>query len=435
MNKLPLVAIVGRANVGKSSIFNRLVGKLQAIVAREPGTTRDTVWGRVVYGQQTFTLVDTAGLKNPEDKFEASIQRQIAQTADIADLLIVVIEANTMITDEDRQVARLVHKSRTPALLVINKADKVKQLDLEQYAKLGIRDWLATSASQNRGFEQLLKRITELIPKAKTTEDKPLIPIAILGRPNVGKSSLFNTIAKKQQALVAERAGTTRDVNQLNITYHKRSIQLLDTAGIRRTGRIEAGAEKFSVLRAIQAIEQSDICLVVMDAHEHSVALDKKIAGMVKDAGKGLILIVSKWDSIEKDSWTHDIMLKEISREFQFVGWAPLIFTSSITGQNVTKILDLALKIFDKRDQKIKTSELNRFLAERVAHHPPAGLKNTHPKLKYMVQTDVHPPTFTIFGSQLDFLHWSYKRYLERELRETYDFYGSPIKLIFSNKH
>jgi len=427
LSKLPVVAIVGRANVGKSSLFNAVLGRRQAVVAREAGTTRDAIRTRVDDDGKSFVLVDTAGLKAAEDEFEASIQEQITEASEAADAILVVVDATAMVTDEDRRVAKMAHKSKKPVILVLNKIDAAKNNDLDEWKKLGIKEVVTTSAAQRRGIRQLLSNIAKVIPKKRTPKGTKHLSIALLGRPNVGKSKLFNTMAKKQQAIVADLAGTTRDVNRIDITYHKNQVTLLDTAGIRRSGKIEVGIERFSVLRSVSAIEESDVCLLLMDPTEIGAKLDQKIAGMIADAGKGLILIVSKWDSVDKDAYTHDQLAAKVKTEFQFVPWAQLVFTSAVTGQNVAKIFDLAMDIGQKRQVNLKTSDLNRVLGDAVAKHPPAGLKNTHPKLKYMTQTGTAPPTFTVFGKHLSTLHWSYKRYLERNIRENAEFDGTPI--------
>lgn len=435
--KVPIVAIVGRANVGKSSLFNAILDRREAIVAKEAGTTRDSISAKASWEGQDFWLVDTAGVKNPEDEFEFTIQEQILQAADSADVIWVVVEANVPITEEDRRVAKLALKSRKPVSLVINKADKVKRPDFDAFARLGIKQMVATSVKQKRGIDELLNKLVTVIPKATVTEDDNRLRIAILGRPNVGKSRLFNTLAKKQQAIVADRAGTTRDINRATVRYQGREIELMDTAGIRRSGKIEVGIERFSVIRALSAIEQADVCLLLMDVNELNVQLDQKIAGMVKDAGKGLVLVVSKWDAVEgKDAFTRDALAPQIAANYEFVPWAPLIFTSSITGQNVTKIFDLVQEIDAARRQRLATPELNRWLKQQLDKHPPAGLKNRTPKLNYMVQEhDNSTPAFKIFGSQTNFVHWSYRRYLERALRDRFGFAGTPVQLWFIEKH
>lgn len=435
-NKLPIVAIVGRANVGKSSLFNAILGRREAIVAREAGTTRDSIAAKADHDDNQFWLVDTAGMKTPEDDFELTIQEQITEAAASADVIWVLVEAGGQISDEDRRVAKLALKSKKPVFLVLNKIDQARG-ELAPFERLGIKQILKTSATQNRGIDRLLDQLVKIIPKASQREASDRLHLALLGRPNVGKSSLFNALAKKQQAIVADKAGTTRDVNRTVIKYNQREIELLDTAGIRRPGKIGQGIEHFSVLRAIAAIEQADICLMLMDANELNTGLDQRIAGMIKDAGKGLIIVVSKWDVAEdKNAYTRDDVAPEIAASFEFAPWAPLIFTSSVTGQNVTKLYDLTLEIAKNRTQKIATSVLNSILQEAVAKHPPAGLKNRAPKLNYMVQEQDNPtPAFKIFGSHTKFLHWSYKRYLEKELRAKYDYAGTPIQLWFIEKH
>ncbi|HUY53189.1 MAG TPA: ribosome biogenesis GTPase Der, partial [Candidatus Dormibacteraeota bacterium] len=353
------------------------------------------------------------------------------------EVICVVIEADTILTNEDRRVAQLALKSKKPIVLIVNKIDKVRNFEISDYQKLGIKTIIPTSATQTRGFDVLLEKLSSLIPKTKDRDNDDIIRLAIVGRPNVGKSQLFNTLLKKQQAVVADRAGTTRDVNKISIRFENKQIQLMDTAGIRRSGKIGQGIEHFSVIRTLAAIESSDICLLLIDVNELSVALDQKIAGMVKDANKGLIIVVSKWDSLdEKTPYIHDELIPKIRHEYQFVPWAPVVFTSAITGQNVTKLLSLSLEIFTSRNRKIKTSELNKWLRDSLAKHPPAGLKNTNPKLNYMLQEDDNTsPNFKIYGSHTRYLHWSYKRFLERELREKYDFAGTAIKLWFFEKH
>jgi GTP-binding protein len=436
--KLPIIAIVGRANVGKSSLFNAILERREAIVAREAGTTRDSVTAKAEYRGQNFWLVDTAGIKDPEDDFEFTIQEQIMQAADSADVIWVMVEANIPITEEDRRVAKMALKSRKPVFLVINKIDRArKNTDLDQFQRLGIKPMLRTSAVKGQGIDRLLDELIEIIPQAVQQDDDDRLRIALLGRPNVGKSYLFNTLGKKQQAIVADRAGTTRDINRNVVRYKGREIELLDTAGIRRSGKINVGIERFSVIRALSAIEQADVCLLLMDVNELNVQLDQKIAGLIKDAGKGLVLVVSKWDAVkDKDAYTRDELAPQIAANYDFVPWAPLIFTSAVSGQNVTKLFDLALEIDQERQRRIPTAELNRWLRQAVDAHPPAGLKNRSPKLNYMVQETDNPiPAFKIFGSHTKFVHWSYRRYLETRMRKAYGYAGTPIQLWFIEKH
>lgn len=434
--KLPIVAIVGRANVGKSSLFNAILDRREAIVAHEAGTTRDSITAKAEWQGQNFWLVDTAGMKDAADDFEFTIQEQIIQAADSADIIWVVVEANIPISEEDRRVAKLALKSKKPVFLIINKVDRARGHDLEGFERLGIKPIFPTSATQKRGIDDLLDTLVSHIPKATLADNDERLRIALLGRPNVGKSQLFNTLAKKQQAIVADRAGTTRDINRATVRYSGQEIELMDTAGIRRPGKIGVGIEHFSVVRSLSAIEQADVCLLLIDVNEIGTALDQKIAGMIKEAGKGLIIVVSKWDSVEgKDAFTRDALAPQITHTFDFVAWAPLIFTSSVTGQNVTKIFDLALDIANARKTRISTRVLNSWLGGVIAKHPPAGLKNRAPKLNYMVQEDDNPiPAFKIFGAHTKFLHWSYKRFMERELRAQFHFEGTAVQLWFIEK-
>lgn len=433
-SKLPTVAIIGRANAGKSSLFNRMVRAQQAIVAREAGTTRDNVLGKVTFDDHQFWLVDTAGLKNPDDDFEASIQEQIEEATAAADVILVTIDSTQYVGDEERFVAKKALKSKKPVILLANKSDLKGSLSDDEFRRLGIKTIIRTSAEHNAGVRDALEAITEHIPERSEEEPDDTLRVALIGRPNVGKSNLFNTLAGKQQAVVANIAGTTRDVNRITVRYNKRPIELLDTAGVRRQGKQERGIEKFSVLRTLQAIEEADVCLLLMDANELNTSLDQRLAGVIDEAGKGMVIVVSKWDSIEKDEKTADHIGNRIAYNFKFTPWAPLIFTSSVTGQNVSKIFDLVTEIDTRRKQETKTRVLNDLLQKAVQRHPPAGLKNTHPKLRYMVQTDISPPWFVIYGSNLKFVHWSYKRYLERLLRETYDYSGMPIKFSFRDE-
>jgi GTPase len=443
-SKVPIIAIVGRANVGKSSLFNRFVGARQAIVADEPGTTRDSIYGRLNLGDRDMWLIDTAGLKKADDDFELTIQEQIVDATEAADIILVVVDAQSQLLDEDRKVARLALRSKKPVILVVNKSDLIQKNQNENIAweRLGITDTVFTSVPQGKGLDELLDLLIERTPKASIKVESDRLKLAILGRPNVGKSQLFNTMAKKQQAIVADRAGTTRDINRTVVKFEGREIELLDTAGIRRSGKQEVGVEKFSVLRSLAAIEESDICVVVMDQAESSVQLDQKIANMVKEAGKGLILIVSKWDlavSDETDSvdpYLQPKMLGEIARDFQFAPWAPLIFTSAVTGKNISKIFELIIEIDQERKKKIPTPELNNWLEATTSRTEPAGLKNHRPRLLYVSQTDSDSgaPAFAIHGRALEFLHWSYKRHLERTLRDKYDFVGTPVRLLYKSQ-
>lgn len=435
-NKAAIVAIVGRANVGKSSLFNAALGRREAVTAAEPGTTRDSLTAKSSWAGKDFWLVDTAGLKSAEDEFELSIQAQIAQAAELADAIIVVVDAKTTITEEDRRVATLALKTGKPVTLAVNKADTNKKVDSEAWRGLGIKSIVLTSAVHKTGLDELFTSVATDLPKTTITQDSNRIKIALLGRPNVGKSSLFNTLAAKQQALVSDRAGTTRDVNRVVVKYHTREIELMDTAGIRRSGKIGQGVEQFSVLRSIAAIEEADVCLLLIDTIEPRVHLDQKIAGMIREAGKGLILVVTKWDTVADRADKRTDIMPSLKADYVFVPWAPVVFTSATTGENVAKLFDLALEIHANRQLRVKTTELNHWLSNATQHHPPAGLKNRQPKLRYIVQEDDQDlPSFKIFGKDLKYLHWSYRRYLDRTFRENWPLPGTPIKFWFIEKN
>lgn len=446
MKNLPVVAIIGQTNAGKSSLFNRFVGNRDAIVAREAGTTRDSVV-RKIAAKTPFLLIDTAGLKNPEDEFEATIQNQIDDAIANSDLILLVKDATEPPTNEDRAIAKKALKSQKTVLLILNKIDLKNHLARAEFLRFGVKSdaIFEISAEHNQGISPLKKAIEknlleqiaenpeDFAKKAREKNEK-LTKIALIGRPNVGKSFLFNSLVKKQQAIVAPIAGTTRDINRVSVKFKGENFEFLDTAGVRKPGKVEQGIEKFSVLRTLATIEESDICLLVIDANEPHVALDQKLAGIIADAGKGLAFVLSKWDSIEKTPYTRDEIAKSLAHDFDFTPWAPLILTSAVTGQNVTKIFDLIQQINLEREKQIPTRKLNEVLLNSVLRHPPAGLKNTHPKFRYVVQTDQNPPWFVIYGSNFKFIHWSYKRYIERQFRENFGFSGTPIKFSFRDE-
>jgi len=427
--KLPIVAIVGRANVGKSSLFNRLVGKRQAIVSDIAGTTRDRVVAKVGIDDKLAYIVDTAGLKRPEDGLELGIQEQITQATDSATVILVVVEGDIGLTQEDRDIAKRALKTKKPVILVLNKMDRAKHSDLEVFKKLGIRRIQQVSAEHATGLDELAVDIAADLPLVED-EDNDTLKIAFVGRPNVGKSKLFNNLASENRAVVSDVAGTTRDANRIEIKVDGNSVELIDTAGVRKSGK-NTGIEYYSSLRTLISIDESDVCVLLMDAQEPSTKLDLKIAGMIKDAGKGLILALNKWDLVEKDDFTFDEMAPRVTRAFQFVAWAPLMVLSAEDGKNALKLISLAKDIAVMSTKKLGTSELNTWLLKAMSHHPPAGLKNTHPAPKYITQTGIKPPTFEVHGRHMKTLHWSYKRYLEREIREAFDITGTAIRFNF----
>lgn len=457
MKKLPIVALIGQTNAGKSSILNRMAHKNIAIVAREEGTTRDNV---IVTIDDGFILIDTAGLKDPNDDFEASIQDQIADAIDAADVILVTLDSAKYYDHRDAKIAKDALRSKKPVFLVLNKADLGESLPITEFRALGIapEKTYYVSATTGQGINTLKKELSEMLYSghaqgrsveltvpSKAFSDNSL-KIALIGRPNVGKSSLFNSLGKKQQAIVSSRQGTTRDVNRVKIKYKGRELEILDTAGLRKPGKREVGIEKFSAIRTLAAIEEADICALLVDATEPHSKLDQSLAGQIVEAGKGIIMVVTKSDLLDESTPTNyfgeenignrtaaDFLIDSLEKDFDFLPYAPVLITSSETGENVTQLFELALEIDQNRHTEIKTSELNKILNEAIVSHPPAGLKNTRPKPKYIVQTDVCPPWFVVHGHELGLLHWSWKRFLERKIREKYPLVGTPIMLSYRN--
>lgn len=466
MKKLPIVALIGQTNAGKSSLLNRMARKNIAIVAHEAGTTRDNVVTRI---DDAFVLVDTAGLKDPSDDFEASIQEQILDAIDSADVILVTLDSAKYFDHRDAKIAKDALRSGKPVLLVLNKCDLGESLPLTEFRALGIapENTFYVSATTGQGVSQLKSGLMRLLKGISGSEDperkshhavaanasnslsrgdglqEPL-KIALIGRPNVGKSSLFNSLGRKQQAVVSSRQGTTRDVNRVSVKYKGRELEILDTAGLRKPGKREVGIEKFSAIRTLAAIEEADICCLLVDSTEPHAKLDQSLAGQIVEAGKGIIMVVTKSDLLENAEPTNyfgeennekrtaaDYLIDSLERDFDFLPYAPVVMTSSETGQNVTQIFELALQIDAARHIEVKTSELNKILNDAIVSHPPAGLKNTRPKPKYIVQTDTCPPWFVVHGHDLGLLHWSWKRYLERKIREKYPFIGTPIMFSY----
>ena len=440
MKSLPIVALIGQTNAGKSSLLNRLARANIAIVAREQGTTRDNVIATI---DNQFILIDTAGLKDPEDDFEASIQEQIEDAITTADLILLTLDATKYPDQRDKQIAKKALKSKKPVLMLLNKSDQGEALDFAEFRSLGIKeqDTLHTSATTGAGTTELKSRIrrelglvfSEESKHSASREEKPNsnspLKLALIGRPNVGKSSLFNTLAKKQQAVVSSRQGTTRDVNRVQVKYKGQVIEILDTAGLRRPGKREVGIEKFSAIRTLAAIEEADVCALLIDATEPHAKLDQTLAGQIVKAGKSIVVVVTKTDLITDT----DTILNQLEYDFNFIPYAPALLISNVTGKNVTQLFELAQQIQVARNHQLKTSELNQILQEAKQEHPPAGLKNTHPKPKYIVQTDTNPPWFVIHGHELQLIHWSYQRFLERKIREHYQYLGTHIFLSFKN--
>ncbi|MBR3249030.1 50S ribosome-binding GTPase [Candidatus Saccharibacteria bacterium] len=457
MSKLPIVALIGQTNAGKSSILNRMARKNIAIVAREEGTTRDNVMATI---EDRFVLIDTAGLKDPSDDFEASIQDQIADAIEVADVILVTLDSSKYFDHRDAKIAKNALRSGKPVYLVLNKCDLGTSLPIEEFRALGIdpQNTFYVSATTGIGINEL----KNILPKSKIAKkEESSLKIALIGRPNVGKSSLFNSLSKKQQAIVSSRQGTTRDINRVQVKYKGRELEILDTAGLRRPGKREVGIEKFSAIRTLAAIEEADICALLVDGTEPHAKLDQALAGQIVEAGKGIVVVVTKTDLVQAKldefaeeeaaretkldedgrkpemiiSQPKDIdgILDDLERDFNFLPYAPVLLTSSETGKNVTQLFELALEIDQNRHLEVKTSELNKVLNDAIVSHTPAGLKNTRPKPKYIVQTDVCPPWFVVHGHNLELLHWSWKRFLERKIREKYPFVGTPIRISWYN--
>lgn len=439
MKKLPIVALIGQTNAGKSSILNRMARKNIAIVAREEGTTRDNVMATI---DDSFILVDTAGLKDPNDDFEASIQDQIADAIDVADVILVTLDSARYFDHRDAKIAKDALRSGKPVYLVLNKCDLGESLPITEFRALGVapENIFYVSATTGQGISKL----KDALPKGKISQKDDVLKIALIGRPNVGKSSLFNSLAKKQQAIVSSRQGTTRDVNRVTVKYKGRDLEILDTAGLHKPGKREVGIEKFSAIRTLAAIEEADVCALLIDSTEPHSKLDQSLAGQIVEAGKGIIMVVTKSDLLDEATPTNyfgeenvgnrtaaDFLIDSLEKDFDFLPYAPVLITSSETGENVTRLFELTLEIDKNRHTEIKTSDLNKILNEAIVLHPPAGLKNTRPKPKYIVQTDVCPPWFVVHGRELGLLHWSWKRFLERKIREKYPFVGTPIMFSY----
>lgn len=428
---IPVVAIVGRANVGKSSLFNRLIGERKAVVADTPGTTRDRVEAIVEWSGKSFWLVDTAGFEYGGDELAPSIQEQIRTARDMADMLLLVVDGSTILSDEDRRVIKDIRKQDKPLVVAINKADRAKQpIETD---KLPNAPSVKVSAVHGSGSGDLLDILIDHMPAASSAKVPTHPTLSLLGRPNVGKSSLLNVLAVQPRTAVADTPGTTRDTAEITATHEEQTWQIIDTAGLRRRSQVK-DIEYFSYLRTLQTINHSHVCALVIDANEPATAQDQRIGGMIKEAGKGLLIVANKWDLSERSDEARGRLEHILTTRLPFVWWAPLILTSATEKHNVSKILTLAAEVEQNRQRSITTPKLNQALEEITGSHPPAGLKNRHPKLNYITQTDTAPPTFAVYGSHTPYLHWSYKRFIESSLRERFEFTGTPIRLQWREK-
>jgi GTP-binding protein len=439
----PLVAIVGRPNTGKSTIFNRLIGERRAIVEDLPGTTRDRIYGETEWLGVPFTIIDTGGLQE-EDEYdkltarEVSVrtQNQARLAIEESDVILFLVDGRAGLSAADHEVANIIRESGKPTVLGVNKTESEQRRENAiEFWELGLGEPIPFSALHGIGTGDMLDEVVRLLPRGDDeTEEEEFPSFAVVGRPNVGKSSLLNALIGQERSIVSDMPGTTRDTIDTIVDWAGNRVRLIDTAGIRRRGRIEPGVEKHSVLRAERAIDRADVALVVLDADEGFTAQDQHIAGYVTEAGKGIVFIVNKWDLIEKDDRTMNAYREEASEFFQFAPWAPMIFVSALTGQRVNQIIDMALHVFGERQKRISTGELNRLLREAVAKHPPPSRPSSWLKLYYATQSDVAPPRFVFFCNDPNNVHFSYQRYLENEIREHYSFDGTPIVLHFRGR-
>lgn len=452
--RTPIVALVGRPNVGKSTLFNRLAGKRLAIVEDEPGTTRDRLYAEAEWTNRPFLLVDTGGLdvgvtdRSPEkgeqvDPLGVSSRdfvREIRQQAEIAiqeaDVVVLLVDAKEGITAADRDVADILRRTSRPVVVAANKADnEERRLAAPEFYELGLGEPFPISALHGTGTGDLLDAIVAQIPEVPEEPDTGAVRIAIVGRPNVGKSSLLNALLREERAIVSPIPGTTRDAIDTEMTWEGEKIVLIDTAGIRRRGKVESGVEKYSVLRAINAIERADVALLVVDATAGVTAQDAHVAGFILDAYKSVAVIVNKWDAIpEKDSTTILDHTENVRNQLHFLDYVPVLFISALTRQRVERVVPLALGIAAQRKARIPTGELNRLVREAMGEHPAPNRHGKQLKFYYATQAETAPPTFVIFVNDRDLIHFSYVRYLENRIRATYPFEGTPLKLEFRSR-
>jgi GTPase len=457
---LPVVAIVGRPNVGKSTLFNRLVGERVAIVEDIPGTTRDRVYGIGEWNGRRFTVVDTGGLElEPGSHIEERVQDQARVAIEESDLVLFVVDAAAGIAPLDHEVADRLRRAGKPTILVVNKADNPRrEHEGAEFYALGFEPTVAISAQHGRSTGDLLDVVVNLLPPAQLDEALPEASVyderdlaegdlaelaetemgpprvAIVGRPNTGKSTFINRVLGEERMIVSDLPGTTRDPVDSAVTVDGEPMILVDTAGIRRRGSVDRGIERYSVLRAMKAIERADVAVVMIDAIEGYTAQDAHVVGHVLEAGKGIVLVLNKWDALEKDGHTADEWLKTLRREAPYLAWADIVFASAQTGQRVERILHEARRVAEERFRRIPTGELNRLVTDAVRAHPPAHVRNRQPKILYATQVAIGPPTFVVFVNDPELIHFSYRRYLENRIRAEYGFLGTPIKLIFRQR-
>ncbi|MBR6208296.1 MAG: ribosome biogenesis GTPase Der [Oscillospiraceae bacterium] len=434
----PLVAIVGRPNVGKSLLFNRLCGQRLSIVEDTPGVTRDRLYAPCEWAGRSFDIVDTGGIEPSSDNEILRFMREQAEIAiDAADVIVFVTEIGTGVTAADQDVANLLLRSGKPVVLCVNKMDSVGTVDpgIYEFYSLGLGDPIALSAIHGHGTDELLDAcLAHFPPPEEEDEDEDAIRVAVIGKPNVGKSSLVNLLLGENRVIVADMPGTTRDAVDTKLENQYGKYVFIDTAGIRRKSKVEDRVEKFSVLRAKLAIERANVCLIMIDAREGVTEQDTKIAGLAHEAGKASIIVVNKWDLVEKDTNTMDRMRKEVYRDLSYMTYAPILFISALTGQRTERIFELVNYVNNQSAMRITTGLLNDVLSDAQARVQPPTDKGRRLKIYYMTQTGIRPPHFVIFCNSRELFHFSYQRYLENQIRSTFGLEGTPITISIRQK-
>ena len=438
MSGVPVVAIIGRPNVGKSALFNRLVGSggegSAAIVSDEPGTTRDRHFAKADWNGQVFWLVDTGGLvDDPHTPMDVEIRRQVTEAIEEADLLLFVVDTKAGLTPSDRRILDLLRGSSRPWLLVANKVDDPSSPDFYEFYELGAPEVIPVSAANGKGSGDLLDVVVGRIPESPP-EEAESVRVAVVGRPNVGKSSIVNRLLGEDRLVVSDEAGTTRDAIDAPLVYHGRSLVFIDTAGLRRQARVADGIEFYSALRTRRAIERSDICVLVLDAVAGLEGQDLKIAALAWEAGRGLMIVVNKWDLKEKDDKTAAKFEKDCAEKAPFLAWVPFVFTSATTGQRVTRILDEVLAVDSEWHKRISTSQVNQTLEALVARRQPPQGQGHDVRLNYATQVEIAPPTFAVFGNHPDLVADHYVRYLHNGFRAAWGFMGAPLRILLRRK-
>ncbi len=432
----PVVTLVGRPNVGKSTLFNRLIEERLAIVEDVPGTTRDRIYADARWGGLTLTFVDTGGLlPDSNGDLMVSVRDQVEIAMAEAEVIVFLVDAKEGLTATDLDIAALLRRCNKPVILAANKADNEsrRQAAVEFY-ELGLGDPYPISALHGTGTGDLLDAILDVVPLEQPEVEAEGVRIAIVGRPNVGKSLLLNTILGEDRMIVSDKPGTTRDAVDSLVEWDGQPVTLIDTAGIRRRGRIEPGVERYSVIRALRAIQRSDVVLLLIDAVDGITAQDAHIAGYVVEEARGVVIVVNKWDLIEKDSHTMDAYTQEIRQALKFISYAPLVFVSALTGQRVGRALDVALRVQEARSHRAPTGQLNRILRDAALSHSPPSKRGKRLKIYYATQAGTAPPSFVFFVNDPQLLHFSYRRYLGNKLREAFGFEGSPLRLSFRKR-